>query len=88
MECHKTGVKLVIIKEKTWSRGTNTRLPFDVIINLNLNLYYIWQQVNILAIQVIGGVSVWFFKPFAIHPLPLKELGRNNTAYFLESGYL
>ena len=41
MECHKTGVKLVIIKEKTWSRGTNTRLLFDVIINLNLNLYYI-----------------------------------------------
>ena len=82
MECHKTGVKLVIIKGKTWSRGTNTRLPFGVIIKVNLNIYYIWQQVNILAIYVIGGVSVWFFKPFVMHPLRSKELGRNNTASF------
>ena len=40
MECHKTGVKLVIIKGKTWSRDRNARLPFGAIINVNLNLYY------------------------------------------------
>ena len=43
--------------------------------------HYIWQQVNILAIHVTGGVSVWFFKPFLMYPLTLQELGSDNTAY-------
>ena len=42
---------------------------------------YIWQQVNILAIHVTGGVSVWFFKPFLMNPLSLQELGCDNAAY-------
>ena len=46
---YKTGVKLLIffswsnkqlttIKGKTWSRGTNSRLPFGVNMNLNLSM--------------------------------------------------
>ena len=31
---------------KTWSRGTNSRLPFDVNVNLNLS---IWQNNNVLG---------------------------------------
>ena len=36
---YKSGVKqLTTIKGKTWSRGTNSRLPFSVNVNLNLSI--------------------------------------------------
>ena len=53
----------------------------------NSEKHHIRQQVNILAIHDTGGVSVWFFKPFLMYPLSLKELGSNNTPY-LRSYYL
>ena len=48
----------------------------------NNQKHYIWQQVNILAIHVTGGVTVWFFKPFLMYPLSLRQLGSDNTAEF------
>ena len=46
----------------------------------NNQKHYIRQQVNILAIHVTGGVSVWFFKPFLMYPFSLRQLGSDNTA--------
>jgi len=41
---YETGVKLLI---KTWSRGTNSRLPLGVNVNLNLSIF-------VLSLKVAG----------------------------------
>ena len=45
----------------------------------NKKNHHIRQQVNILAIHVTRGVSVWF--PFLRYLLSLQELGSDKTAY-------
>ena len=42
---------------KTWSRGTNSRLPFDVNVNLNLSIIFI--QWHILRLG-----RLWSYKSF------------------------
>ena len=52
--------QLTTIKDKTWSRGTNSRLPFGVNVNLNLSIILFQSIVNLQRNASIIGSEGWW----------------------------